>query len=78
MSTDDDTVLSMWTVYRHPLDYPDSFVARRWDIGSGVTNVTNDMFVADTLIEVRALLPPGLVCMERLPHDQPQIVEVWI
>ena len=72
----------MWTIYDHPRDYPDSWVARRWEVG-GKTRVpapiaTSDMFVADTLEELRALLPPGLVCLNRLPLDDAKVKEVWV
>jgi len=69
--------LDMWTIYHKPDDYPDEFVARRWEILIDIT-ATNDMFVADTLEELRALLPPGLVCLHRQPLDDPRIVEVWL
>jgi hypothetical protein len=70
--------LIIWTVYDHPRDYPDSFVARRSEVTGGVVRLTTDMFVADTLGELRALLPPGLHCLPRYPDDQPHIVEVWL
>lgn len=73
-----DRVLSIWTVYDHPRDQPDAFVARRWDIQCGVTYATSDMFVAPTLNEIRALLPPGLVRMTRDVTDDPVIVESWV
>jgi hypothetical protein len=81
-------VLNIWTVYKHPRDYPDQYVARRFEVGGAPTDVrllhaaapspTNDMFVADTLREVRALLPPGLFRMPRQESDDPVIVEVWL
>lgn len=71
-------LLSIWTVYDHPRDYPASFVARRSEVIDGVVQVTADMFVADTLDELRALLPPGLYRLPRFPGDQPHIVEVWL
>lgn len=74
----DDDPLSMWTVYDHPRDYPDVFVARRFEITRGLSGPTNDMFTADTLDELRRLLPPGLFCLLREPDDDPKIVETWI
>jgi hypothetical protein len=66
--------LNIWTVYDHPLDYPNSFVARRWAM-----NVpTADVIVSPSLDRVRASLPPGLYRMNRNPNDDPKIVEVWI
>jgi hypothetical protein len=73
-----DEVMSLWTVYDHPRDYPDVWVARRSEIGIGKSTPTPDMFTADTLDELRALLPRGLVCLARSPGDDPVIVEVWL
>ena len=71
--------LSIWTVYDHPRDYPDSWVARRSAISRTVgVVITADMFTADTLDELRALLPPGLYRLPRYPQDDPKIVEVWL
>jgi len=72
------TVLHMWTLYDHPRDHPDAFVARRHIIVAGATAPTPDMFVADSLAELRALLPPGLVCVPRSALDEPSIVESWL
>lgn len=66
---------AMWTVYKNPRDYPDKYVARKALVPGGVTN---DMFVADSLDEVRALLPPGLYRLSRSEHDDPVIVETWL
>jgi hypothetical protein len=70
-------VLDIWTIYRYPRDYPDKYVARRAEITNDITH-TRDMFVADSLEEIRALLPKGLHRIERYPLDDPVIVEVWI
>lgn len=29
-----DGVLSIWTVYDHPLDFPNEYVARRFTVGT--------------------------------------------
>jgi hypothetical protein len=79
-----DGVVSLWTVYRSPVDYPGVFVARRFVImprragGRPEAIATSEMFVADSLEEVRALLPAGMFCLPRLGPDQPQIVETWV
>lgn len=71
--------LSMWTVYERPRDYPEHYVARRWEnVGGREPVPTTDVFVAASLAEVRALLPPGLHCIPRFPDDQPVIVEIWL
>jgi hypothetical protein len=49
-------------------------VARRFE----VNKPTADVLTAGTLEAVRALLPPGLIRLERTQHDQPHIAEVWV
>jgi hypothetical protein len=71
-------VMDIWTIYDHPTDYPDSFVARRSVISKHETITTTDMFVADTLEELEALLPRGMAWIPRMKMDDPKIVGVWI
>lgn len=68
----------MWTVYQRPRDYPAQFVARLWKIGPGTFQSTDEILLAETLAEIRAMLPPGLMCLQRLTDDDPCIVEVWL
>jgi hypothetical protein len=66
-----------WVVYdhpsRHPLMYPDFFVARKWID----TLPTNDLLTSGTHRELCLKLPPGLTRRERLPSDEPDVLEVW-
>lgn len=69
--------LVMWVVYDHPTDFPDGFIARRWD-GATPTNV---VITANTAGAVRTQLrhvAPDLVCFKRAENDDPKIVEVWL
>lgn len=70
--------LHVWTIYDHPLDYPDKFVARAHLIVAGGSEATWHIRTADTLEEVREQLPPGLYRLERDPSDDSKIVESWI
>lgn len=72
-------LLSVWTVYDRPSDYPDSFVARRHVVrAGGITVATLDAVFSTSLDGVRAKLPPGLYRMPRHADDEPHIVESWI
>lgn len=71
-------VLSIWTVYDHPADRPDVFVARRHEISDGGHQPTDDFLEGGTLDEVRALLPAGLFNVGRAESDPPVIVESWV
>jgi len=79
MTTKNDDALCMWTVYAHPLDYPERFVARKFEVGANGPRPTTDIFLGDTLADVRGMMRMlGLTCLTRSPQDQPQIVETWI
>jgi hypothetical protein len=73
-----DEALGIWTVYDHPRDFPDCFVARRSLSSAGGIFMTDEVVTAATLEELRALLPPGLYRIDRDPLDDPVIVEVWL
>jgi len=80
---DDKRRLDMWTVYDHPRDFPNVFVARRWYIdmsGSAAKIVaTDDTLEANTLHMLRVtLMQMGKTCLHRMPGDDPKIVEVWV
>jgi len=71
--------LAMWTVYEHPADYPNLFVARMWLIlAGGDTMRTHTVLKAATLEELRRKLPPGLVCITRSDNDPSHVVETWL
>jgi hypothetical protein len=70
--------ISQWVIYDHPRDYPDQFVMRRWAVSADLMLATDDMALADTLVEIRKKVPPGLYRLERFADDDPCIVEVWM
>lgn len=77
--------LDMWTVYDHPTDYPNDFVARRHVLRTGVPNskpmseATSDAIISKDLEKIRGQLRgAGLMCVPRMQGDEPQIVEVWL
>lgn len=66
--------LIIWTIYDHPKDYPDCFVARAFNLDQP----TDRVLTAPTLRDIRALLPFGLYCLPRCPEDAAVIVETWL
>jgi len=69
-------VLVGWIVMQDRPEYPDKVIARL------VTDepspyVMLDVMLADTLAELQASMPSGLVRMKRTPMDPPDVVEVW-
>lgn len=72
--------LAMWTVYDRPLDYPDKFVARRFDVDDGGYRPSGSIIIAPDLETLRNILEfeLHLTCLSRSPEDEPQIVETWL
>ncbi len=69
--------LDMWTVYKHPEDYPEHYVVRQWTVrADGMA--AGAALLADTLEQARELVPPHSYRLDRHPDDEPCIVEVWL
>lgn len=74
----DRGLLSIWTVYDHPADFPDTYVARRGEVGKGVYGPTNDVVTGD-LADIReAMETCGFICTPRADVDPMNIVESWM
>lgn len=74
-------VMTTYTVYRSPADYPGRWVVRGHDILTGVDEPVphvEPLVVCDSLEDARASMPPGLLVCPRDRHDDPCIVETWI
>ena len=72
--SDDDVDTSMWIVFEEPPAFPNQYVARLYR--SYVD--TGEYVVGNTLNDVRAKLPSGLMRMERSSQDDPLVRETWI
>jgi hypothetical protein len=67
--------LSIWTVYDHPSDFPDRFVARRFVLDQP----TEDYLYSEDIGSLRAvLMARGLTKLHRHPSDDPVIMETWL
>jgi hypothetical protein len=69
--------LLAWSIYDHPLDYPNSFVCRPFATKGGAVPL-DVVLRANTLAQIRAMLPYGLACFSRSPSDPAFLVETWI
>jgi len=75
------TPLVMWTVYKHPKDYPGEYVARKFVITEDFYGPSNESISSRSLRDVRNLLRSlysGLIQLKRRPDDEPHILEVWL
>ena len=59
--------LAIWTVYDHPLDYPNDFVARRFEVDAGGYRPTESIIVTRDLETLRRifLTEMHLTCLSR-------------
>lgn len=74
-----EAILSTWTIYDSPTDYPDQFVVRRWDVPEGGGGpVPGEAVAVSSLEEARASIPDGRFNLHRAPGDDPTIVETWL
>ncbi len=67
-----------YVIYDRPLDYPNHVVVRIWNLDGGQLKPTIFFMTFKTLAKARKFIPPGLVRTERLPEDDPVILESWL
>lgn len=71
--------LRMWTIYDHPLDFPNHYVARLWEVESGAPKATRALMAAVTIDSLREKLEQsGWTCIMRSADDDKTIVETWL
>lgn len=64
-----------WTIYDHPYDHPNHFVARKF-IGE---KPTEQLILTDNLPSLYTLIPPRFdVFIPRSREDDPKIIGVYI
>jgi hypothetical protein len=70
-----EPAIPIWTVFDHPRDFPDCFLARKFMLDVATTEI----MAAPTLGELRdRLRAKGLVLVLRSPEDDPRIMETWL
>jgi hypothetical protein len=68
-------LLEIWTVYDHPKDWPQFFVARKFILDKPTKVAVFALTLEGIQSQMRAR---GLVRLERNPADDPVIVECWL
>jgi hypothetical protein len=71
-------VLSLWTIYDRPRDFPHSFVARRFEVDKNGDRATNDTVQGELHILRQSFRHCGLTCIRRADEDDLKIVETWL
>jgi hypothetical protein len=72
--------LAMWTVYDHPHDYPEHYVARLWIADRDGVHTTASLLLSGELQTLRHVLEIDmhLICLTRNELDDPKIIETWL
>ena len=70
--------LLIWTIYDHPKDFPEFYIAQPHIIRPKTSGPVPMHLMARDLDTLRALLPHGLTCLKRQEEDDPCILEVWV
>ena len=70
--------LAIWTVYDHPKDYPDGFIARMHEVAEGPPRPTDKTLMGELEEIRRVLIEAGLTTLPRDARDEREVVESWI
>jgi len=77
--SDEDDLLTIYTIYDHPLDHLESFVVVRWVITKeSDAPVRYSEICFDTIEQARGYIPPYCVNLGRELLDDPAIMESWV
>ncbi len=70
--------LVIWCITTNTKDFGDKFTCRPVVVPNLVPDKRDGYLIADSLDEIREMLPPGLSWLDRNPADDPVIVETWL
>lgn len=74
-----EDVLCGWTIYFHPLDFPEHYAVRMWFVGDEQIIYWHPFaIVCNTLEEAREQVPAGAIKVPREPGDDVVILETWL
>lgn len=79
MQTSDQ--MPIWVVYKHPSDFPDHYVVRchRFCCKTHKTIQDKDVMLSRDYAPIAQYLDAmGLVKLDRMPEDDPIILETWL
>jgi len=78
-SSKKEEVLVVYTIYKHPTDYPDHYVLKRWLCGKQIVQDETYLFAHPELEACRdQLYRKVLFNVGRVPGDDPCILESWV
>lgn len=79
MSEPEPEGVTIWTIYDHPADYPDHFVARKTISNASGVHPCCVLIISTEVADLRAEMAVlGLSKLDRHPDDDPKIMETWL
>ena len=69
---------SIWSIFDHPRDHPESLVIRETVAGAEGVVTSPAALYAATIVAARAKLPPGAAQIPKSPDDPKNLLEVWV
>jgi len=74
-----NAVMTHWTIYRKPKDFPQGYVLRaHYIVNWRQIQPDPAAWYSDHVVELRAIVPPGLYRIMPGPLDDATILETWI
>jgi len=71
--------LMIWTIYNHPKDYSNGFIARAYAITRYGARATSFILTAENLETLQNVFKQsGMTCLLRQPQDDSKIIENWL
>lgn len=73
-----DAGMVQYVIYDRPKDAPEHYVVRRWEVLRNGSLRDCEAFGYKRLEDARKIIPSWATCVNRMPGDDPAILEVWI
>jgi len=71
------STVAIWFVFQPDPTHPGKVTARAYSMDNHGGVWLPGALVADTLEELRAMMPAGLTCRDRVPVDPSEVIETW-
>lgn len=74
-------MMIVWAIYDRPREFPDVYVAQKWEVVKGVSTKFDDFRTDADLENLRQRLINEESCGGCLPagpDDNPEVVELWL
>jgi hypothetical protein len=70
--------LAIWTIYFSPLDFPNEYVARMFDLDKPTNNIFRGGGLDELRVKIQNLSGHDLVRINRSENDHRSVIESWL